>query len=122
MTSRRILRIFFVVLVSGASLLAQQSPATYPTPKGSPTVNGLAGFAKILCSAVFISGRSDTEAAHNSAYFFMPRAEQDAVKWTIDRDKHVVTATFGSDSGVAQQFGDQGCIILNADNRGIHFK
>lgn len=122
MTNRNLVRAAFVVLLSSASLLAQQSAVAYPTPKGTPTVNGLQAFAKILCSAVFISGRNDAEAARNSAYFFMPRAEQDAVKWTIDRDKHIVTATLGTSSGSAQQYGDQGCIINNPDNPGIHFK
>ena len=94
--------------------------APYPTPIGSPTVNGLAGFAKILCSAVFISGRDDAEAAQNSAYFFMPRDEQDKVTWTIDRDQ-TVTATFGADARSAKYTGDQGCIIQNPDSPGIHF-
>jgi CubicO group peptidase (beta-lactamase class C family) len=110
-----------IAFVLTVSLAARQSPAPYPTPTGSPTVNGLAGFAKILCSAVFISGRNDAEAAHDSAYFFMPRAEQDSVKWTIDRTAHVVTASFGTDSRSARLYGDQGCIIQNPDNPGIHF-
>src|SRR6185295_7572973 len=63
----------------------------------------------------------DGEAAKNSAYFFMPRAEQDKVTWKIDRTAHVVTASFGSDSRSAKQYGDQGCIIQNADSPGIHF-
>ena len=80
---------------AGAALAARlpaqapaQSPAStaIPTPVGTPTENGLAGFAKILCSAVFISGREPAEAARNSAYFFMPRAEQDKVTFSIDRE------------------------------------
>src|SRR5436853_2257637 len=107
----RIMRsIALIALVLTVSLTAQQSAPSYPTPTGSPTVNGLAGFAKILCSAVFISGRNDAEAAHDSAYFFMPRAEQDRVTWTIDQAAHVVTATFGADSRSARLYGDQGCI------------
>ncbi|HEX5069640.1 MAG TPA: serine hydrolase [Vicinamibacterales bacterium] len=112
---------FVVLLTLGTALSAQQSGPAYPTPTGSPTVNGLAGFAKILCSAVFISGRNDAEAARNSAYFFMPRDEQDKVTWTIDRARHVVTASFGSDSMSARQYGDQGCIIQNREKPGIHF-
>ena len=106
-----------------AVLAAQQTAvAPYPTPTGTPTENGLAGFAKILCSAVFVSGRDDAEAARNSAYFFMPRAEQEAVKWTIDRGRRVVTASFGETSRSAQFYGDQGCIIQNPSKPGIHFK
>ncbi len=81
------------ILAAGTTLLARQSQLPYPTPTGSPTSNGLAGFAKILCSAVFVSGREPAEAARNSAYFFMPRGEDADVTWKIDREQHVVTTT-----------------------------
>ena len=79
---RRLLVIIAVAVFAGGALDARfpaQSPASaaLPAPVGTPTENGLAGFAKILCSAVFISGREPAEAARNSAYFFMPRDEQD---------------------------------------------
>ena len=120
---RRVSRTLALLLVAGtAALAAQQAAPAYQTPVGSPTVNGLAGFAKILCSAVFISGRNDAEAARNSAYFFMPRAEQDKVTWAIDRAAETVTATFGADSRSARRHGDQGCIIENPDSPGIHFR
>jgi CubicO group peptidase (beta-lactamase class C family) len=109
-------------LIATAVLAAQQSPASYPTPKGSPTVNGLAGFAKILCSAIFVSGRDDAEAAKDSAYFFMPRDEQDKVTWAIEPQVKAVTATFGTESRSAMYTGDQGCVIQNPDTPGIHFK
>jgi hypothetical protein len=99
---RTIRNLILGVVVSGASLAAQQSAPAYPTPKGSPTVNGLAGFAKILCSAVFISGRNDAEAAKDSAYFFMPREEQDKVTWLIDRDQKVVTDDFRAGFAVGE--------------------
>jgi hypothetical protein len=111
MMTRGIRSIVLVLLVGGVTIAAQQSAPSYPTPKGSPTVNGLAGFAKILCSAVFVSGRDDKEAARNSAYFFMPRAEQDGVTWTIDRDQRVVTASFGTDARSARLYGDQGTVL-----------
>ena len=63
--------IVLALIAFSSAIAAQQAPPAYPTPKGSPTVNGLAGFAKILCSAVFVSGRDDKEAARDSAYFFM---------------------------------------------------
>ena len=110
------------VCAGSLALAACQSPQSYDTPKGSPSVNGLSGFAKILCSAVFVSGRNDAEAARNSAYFFMPSAEQDQVTWAIDREVKVVTATFGTESRSAMYVGDQGCIIQNPDTPGLHFK
>jgi CubicO group peptidase (beta-lactamase class C family) len=105
-----------------ATLAARQSPQPgYPTPVGSPTDNGLAGFAKILCSAVFVSGREPAEAARNSAYFFMPRAEQDKVTYTVDREQKVVHATLGELTRDARFYGDQGCIIQPRGGSGIHF-
>jgi len=110
------------VLMLATAGAARQSALSYDTPKGSPTVNGLAGFAKILCSAVYVSGRDDKEAARNSAAFFMPNAERDQVTWAIDKDLKAVTATFGTESRSAMFTGDQGCIIQNPDSPGIHFK
>ena len=110
------------LLVVSISAAARQSPLSYDTPKGSPTVNGLSGFAKILCSAVFVSGRDENEAARNSAPFFMPNAERSQVTWTIDKELKAVTATFGTESRSAMFTGDQGCQIQNPDSPGIHFK
>ena len=50
---------------------ASQGPAV-PGVVGTHTENGLAGFAKILCSGVFVSGRAPEDVAQGSAYFFMP--------------------------------------------------
>ena len=116
-----------LVFTAGLALATQQASApaqtaSYPTPQGTPTENGLAGFAKILCSAVFVSGRQDADAAQNSAYFFMPRDEQSKVTWKVDRTERVVTASFGDVSRSARFYGDQGCIIQNPSKPGIHFK
>ncbi|HXT69755.1 MAG TPA: serine hydrolase [Vicinamibacterales bacterium] len=119
----KLMRTPLLALVAlSASVAAQQSPASYPMPTGSPTSNGLAGFAKILCSAVFVSGRQPEEAAKNSAYFFMPRGEDADVTWKIDRTAGVVTTTRGEVSRTAKLHGDQGCIIENLEKPGIHFK
>src|SRR5262245_63281707 len=95
------------------------SASAIPVPVGTPTENGLAGFAKILCSAVFISSRDPAEAARNSAYFFMPRAEQDRVTFTVDRDRKLARATFGNTTREARLHGDQGCVIEAPG--GLHF-
>ena len=118
-------RLMVVVMLGTVVTLAAlaASPAArqadYPRPTGTQTENGLAGFAKILCSAVFVSGRDPAEAAKNSAYFFMPRDQQDKVTFTIDRDRKTARATFGQTSRAARLYGDQGCIIERPD--GIHF-
>jgi CubicO group peptidase (beta-lactamase class C family) len=107
------------------TLAARAMPSAHqavPAPVGTRTELGLAGFAKVLCSAVFVSGRQPEEAARNSAYWFMPNEEQDKVTWTLDRDEKLVRASFGSTAREARFYGDQGCIIQTPGKPGIHFK
>jgi CubicO group peptidase (beta-lactamase class C family) len=97
------------------------APQVIPAPQGTHTENGLAGYAKILCSGVFVSGRAPEDVAQGSAYFFMPRAEQNQVTWTIDRDAKLARASFGGITREARYYGDQGCIIQHPEKPGIHF-
>lgn len=90
-------------------------------PAGSPTELGLAGYAKVLCSAVFVSGRDPQEAARNSGYFLMPPELADKPAWTIDRDRKVVRMTLDGITREAKYYGDQGCIIQQKDKPGIFF-
>ena len=115
------LRPVTVTLVLLALAQAPNRQPVIPAPLGTHTENGLAGFAKILCSGVFVSGRPPEEVARGSAYFFMPRAEQDQVRWSVDRDAKAVRATLGDVAREARHYGDQGCIIQNPDRPGIHF-
>jgi CubicO group peptidase (beta-lactamase class C family) len=118
-------RLFLAVLAAAAATLVQvpraQQAHVIPGPQGTHTENGLAGYAKILCSGVFVSGRAPEEVARGSAYFFMPQAEQDNVQWTIDRDAKLARASLGTISREARYYGDQGCIIQNPRTPGIHF-
>ena len=99
---------------------SQRAPSI-PAPQGTHTENGLAGYAKILCSGVFVSGRAPEDVARGSAYFFMPREEQEQVKWTVDREAKLARASLGNITREARLHGDQGCIIENPDRPGIHF-
>lgn len=109
-----------VALTTGAWLTLPHAQ-DIPGPRGTHTENGLAGYAKILCSGVFVSGRTPDDVARGSAYFFMPQAEQDQVKWAIDRDARLARASLGAVTREARYYGDQGCIIHNPDKPGIHF-
>lgn len=100
---------------------ASRAQQVIPSPQGTHTENGLAGYAKILCSGVFVSERAPEDVARGSAYFFMPRAEQDQVKWTIDREARTARASLGAITRQARYYGDQGCIIERPDTPGIHF-
>ncbi len=95
----------------------------YPVagPIGTHTELGLQGSAKVLCSAVFVSGRDPEEAARNGGFWFMPAAEAEQVTWTVDRAQKAVTTTFGAISRTARFYGDQGCIIDRAGKAGVEF-
>lgn len=56
----------------GAQPVTPTRPHHPDTPYQSPTSLGAASYAKILCSAVFVSGRDADEARQNSAYFLIP--------------------------------------------------
>ena len=100
--------------VVAAGLAWQQVTAPSPAlttvegPRGTHTENGLAGFAKILCSGVFVSERAPEDVVAGSAYFFMPEAERSQVKWSIDRTAKLARASFGRTSREARFYGDQG--------------
>jgi CubicO group peptidase (beta-lactamase class C family) len=112
---------FRILVVAVASTTLLQSPFI-PAPRGTHTENGLAGYAKILCSGVFVSGRPPEDVARGSAYFFMPNAEQERVTWKIDRTARLARASLGAITREARYYGDQGCIIQNPSKPGIQFK
>src|SRR5213596_1078666 len=103
--------------------VARQTATPHPryVVVGTPTELGLAGYAKILCSAVFVSGRDADEGAKNSAYWMMPAGEQDKVVWTVDRAQKLVRASLGGIMREAKFYGDQGCIIHPPGKNGIFF-
>jgi len=73
-TMRNIVVLSLVALLS-ASALAQQParrPATFAPEGVTPISLGLAGYAKVLCSAVFVSQRDPAEAFKNSGFFLFP--------------------------------------------------
>jgi len=89
-------------------------PGTYPTPKGTDSELGLAGYAKVFCSALFVSGREPEEAKKNSGFFFLPEEDRAYVRYEIDREKKMVELTLGDTlSRKAKYFESQGCIILS---------
>jgi len=82
------------------------------SPRETPLTLGAAAYAKILCSAIFVSGRDEAEARANSAFFLTPEAEREHVTTTVDRERKVVRATIrGLVTRSAGFYGDQGCVI-----------
>ncbi|HUH12681.1 MAG TPA: serine hydrolase [Longimicrobiales bacterium] len=115
---RTLLLLAALALPMAAPALAQQTPVDTPTvssgliPTDGPELLGLAGFAKVLCSAVFVSGRDPAEAARNSGYFFLPGAAETVTDTVVDRERKEVRLTWqGVLTRTAGYTGDQGCVI-----------
>jgi len=71
-------------LIARAKSLELNTP--YVPPPGDPLEHRTSGFAKIMCSAVFITGLDPDFAAENVGYFTSPYAERAKVgKPVIDR-------------------------------------
>jgi len=86
----------------------------WETPPGDPMELATAGFAKILCSAVFVTGLDVAEGAENVGYFVSKLEERALVTDTVvDFENRVVHLTLNT--GVtrsAKFYGDQGCVTL----------
>src|SRR5713226_1198581 len=93
-----------------AALLAQQPAARRQNafaPEGTPIALGLAGYAKVLCSAVFVSGREPAEAFENSGFFLFPEDQRRGVTFDVDRETKLVRMTHGTVTRTAKFYGDQ---------------
>jgi CubicO group peptidase (beta-lactamase class C family) len=112
-----------VVAATVVSLEAQapRRPATFAPEGITPISLGLAGYAKVLCSAVFVSERDPAEAFKNSGYFLFPEDQRAGVAYAIDRTQKLVRMTHGSIARTAKFYGDQGCIIHPENHDGIFF-
>src|SRR5215469_806097 len=83
----------------------------------------LRDYAKLMCSAVFISGRDLIEAERDSgplitenigsSYSVFSEADRAQAQVRVDRKLKIVTVTFRDFvAGLARFYGDQGCVIL----------
>src|SRR5258708_4203310 len=93
---------------------ALELPTPYVPPPGNPLEHHAAGFAQIMCSAVFITGLDPDFAAENVGYFTAPYAERAKLgKPVVDRAaKTVSVAVPGGAVRIAQYVGDQGCVTF----------
>ncbi|HZP93869.1 MAG TPA: serine hydrolase [Burkholderiales bacterium] len=101
----------------------KELPTAWEVPPGDPLELMTAGYAKILCSALFITGRDLATAADEDGFFVSPRAERSMVVNTVvDRNAHAVHLTLPN--GVirsARLFGDQGCVTLPRGKDSVFF-
>jgi hypothetical protein len=121
MRQRWIVALFFTAAV--AATAGQQAPqrTNALAPEGTPIPLGLAGYAKVLCSAVFVSGREPAEAFRNSGFFLFPDDQRAGVTYSGDRDRKLVRMTHGATTRTAKLYGDQGCIIHPQNHDGIFY-
>jgi CubicO group peptidase (beta-lactamase class C family) len=118
-----------VLLALATADLAGQQTAVPPArshhpdvPYQSPTSLGAASYAKVLCSAVFVSGREADEARRNSAYILMNAPDRSKpITADVDRQARRVRVTVDQVTRTAAFYGDQGCVIHPTDHDGIHF-
>ncbi len=98
--------------------------ATYKAPPGDALSHHTSGFAKIMCSAVFITGLKPEFAAENVGYFTSPYAERSKVgKPVVDYDKKTVGITLPNGVTRTAIYTDgQGCITLPEGSNSLNFK
>jgi hypothetical protein len=86
--------VFLFLSIPATAVVAQRGvPPTrshHPDiPYQSPASLGAASYAKVLCSAVFVSGRDVDEVRQNSAYFLMNAPDRDKpIAVDVDRRRH----------------------------------
>src|SRR5450759_3225202 len=99
-------------LIARAKSLELNTP--YVPPPGNPLEHHASGFAKVMCSAVFITGLDPDFAAENVGYFTAPYAERAKLgKPVIDRVKKTVQVSVPNGATrTAVYLGDQGCVTL----------
>lgn len=109
-------------LISRAKPLELDTP--YVPPPGDPLSHHAAGFAKVMCSAVFITGLDPDFAAENVGYFTAPYEIRAKLgKPTVDREhKRVHVAVPGGVIRTAVYLGDQGCVALPVGKESVSFK
>src|SRR5262245_5426931 len=106
---------------SGAAR-AQEVPGHWQAPPGDPLEHTAAGYAKILCSAVFVSGRDLATAVAEDGFFVAPRAERRKLKPSLDRNHRTVLITLPNGrTRSARLIGDQGCVTLPAGESSVFF-
>ncbi|MDB2643629.1 beta-lactamase family protein [Luminiphilus sp.] len=93
-------------------------------PPGDPASHYAMGFARVLCSAIFVSGLEADFAIKNVGFFTSPpETRGDIGDTAIDQEAKTVTVT--TDTGimrVARYIGDLGCVPLPMGESSPYFE
>jgi CubicO group peptidase (beta-lactamase class C family) len=110
-----------VELIARAKSLELDTP--YVPPPGDPLQHHTAGYAKVMCSAVFITGLDPNFAAENVGFLTGPYPERRLVgKPVIDRANRAVHITMPNGvTRTARQLGSQGCVTLPVGKSAVEF-
>ncbi len=91
-------------------------------PPNDPDSWKVAGTAKVLCSALFVSGRDSAEARAHVADYFLREKLDSLSAFQIDRQRKLVRLTVaGRITREAKLYGDQGCIIHQPGRDSVFF-
>jgi CubicO group peptidase (beta-lactamase class C family) len=95
----------------------------FKAPPGDALSHNTSGYAKIMCSAIFITGLKADFAAENVGYFTAPYPERAKVaKPVVDYEKKTVSIALPN--GVVRTAiytGDQGCVTLPEGRNSLFF-
>ncbi|HSB09211.1 MAG TPA: serine hydrolase [Blastocatellia bacterium] len=96
----------------------------YVPPPGDPLEHEASGFAKVMCSGVFITGLDPEFTAKNIGGFTGPFEERNKLgKPVIDRTNQTVTVAAPSGvKRIARYLGSQGCVTLPSGKDSLSFK
>jgi CubicO group peptidase (beta-lactamase class C family) len=108
-------------LIARAKSLELDTP--YVPPPGDALEHHAAGFAKIMCSAVFVTGLNPDFAAENVGYFTAPYEVRHKLgKPGIDRVEKAVHVTLPNGvTRTAKYLGSQGCVTLAVGQTSVNF-
>lgn len=96
----------------------------YEAPPGNPLEHHAAGFAKIMCSAVFITGLDPDFAAENVGYFTAPYEERAKLgRPVVDEVNRTVSVTVpnGATRTAVYTVG-QGCVTLPVGSTSLNYQ
>jgi CubicO group peptidase (beta-lactamase class C family) len=95
----------------------------YVPPPGNALEHHASGFAKIMCSAVFVTGLDPDFAAENVGYFTAPYEMRGKLgKPVIDRASKAVRVTLPNGvTRTAKYLGSQGCVALPVGQKSVNF-
>lgn len=110
-------RALVAIALAAAPLRAQPG-----MPPNDPDSWKVAGTAKVLCSALFVSGRDLREAFARVADYFLREKLDSITDLHVDRDRQLVRLTLaGRITREAKRYGDQGCVIHQPGRDSVFF-